>query len=152
VPGIKGVTVSGDVKTSELRGDNTLLDSNSVLTNIKATISYAKLSLDVLPVVLGGTTVDSGTTPNQKVTWELTGNDVFSYWKLEGKTPTAGVDQIAGDGHLILHKLILSSFPEMGFAEEDYKLYSMEASASPLLATGNKWISVVINETASAIS
>lgn len=152
VPGIKGVTVTGDVKTSELRGDNTLLDTNSVLTNIKATISYAKLSLDVLAAVLGGTTVDSGVTPNMKATWDLAGTDAFSYFKLEGRTSTGGVDPVGGDGHILLHKLMLSAFPDLGLAEEDYQLYSMEASASPLLATGNRWVTVTINETQVAIT
>lgn len=151
VPGIKGVTISGDIKSSELRGDNTLLDANSSLTNITAAISYAKLSLDVLPVILGGTTTDAGVTPNQTATYDLLGDTVFSYWKLEGKTPTAGADTVTGDAHLILHKLMLTSFPEMGFAEEDYQLFSMNAKASPLLASSKKWLSIVLNETAAAI-
>ncbi len=152
VPGIKSATISGDINTVELRGDNSLLDLNSTLTNISVSIEYAKLSLDVLPVVLGGTTADSGTTPNMIATYDLASTDSFSYFKLEGKTPTAGADTVTGDAHIILHKCILSSFPEMGFAEEDYRTFSMEARATPILGTGNKWITVKLNETAAAIS
>jgi hypothetical protein len=152
VPGIKAVEISGNINLAELRGDNQLLDSNSILQDLQVSIEYAKLSLDVLPVVLGGASVDSGTTPNQKVTYTRAGTDSFNYFKLEAKTPTDGVDFVGGDGHILLPKLILSSPPDLGFAEEDYELFSMEARALPLLATGNKWIEIVANETAAAIS
>lgn len=152
VPGIKGVTISGNIKTSELRGDNQLLDSNSTLTNITCSISYAKLSVDVLPVVLGGATAAAGVTPNQTQTYTLGGTDTFSYFRLEARTPTGGSDSVTGSANITLHKLILSSFPDMGFSEEDYKIFAMEATAVPLLATGNKWLTVSLNETAVALA
>lgn len=151
VPGIKGITISGTVDTKRLRGDNQLLDLNSVLTDVTATIRYGKLSLDALPVVLGGTTTDAGVTPSQTASWELTNASRFSYFKLEGTTPENGTDTIGGDGHILLHKCILSGFPEMGFEEEDYKLFEMPIGTVPLLSTG-KWIKVVLNETKTAIA
>lgn len=151
VPGIKSVTVSGDINTTELRGDNTLLDRNSLLTNITVAIEYAKLSLDVLPVVMGGTTVSAGVTPNQTETFTLLNTDSFSYFRLEAATPTNGGDTIGGDNHIIFDKLMLSSFPDMGFAEEDYRTFSMDAGAVPLISTG-RWMRVILAETASAIA
>jgi hypothetical protein len=151
VPGIKTVEIAGNIDTKELRGDNQLLDSNSTLTNITVNITHAKISLDVLPVILGGTTADSGSTPNQVATFDRLGTDTFDYFKLEAKTPTNGADPTGGDIHFILHKLMISSFPDMGHAEEDYRIVGFTATASPLVST-SKWITVKINETAAAIS
>lgn len=152
VPSIKSVEIGGSVNTVELRGDNTKQDSQSTLTDITAAIDHGKLSLDVVPVLFGGTSVDSGTTPNQKVAYDLTAADIMSYFKLEAKTPSNGSDFIGGDIHFLLHKLIASGFPGLGLAEENYRTSVINATAQPLLATGRKWLSIIFNETAAAIA
>ena len=151
VPGIKSVTVSGDINTVELRGDNTLLDSNSTLTNLTVSFEYAKLNLDALAAMVGGTVTDGGATTLETATFRRLGTDSFSYFKFEAKTPTAGVDEVAGDGHVLLYKCMLSSFPDLGMAEEDYQTFSAEAVAVPRLSD-SRWLDVVLNETATAIA
>lgn len=150
VPGIKSMEISGDVEVRELRGDNTLLDSDSTLTNVTVSFPHAKLSLDVMVALLGGDVTDAGTTPSQTTTWDLGSDAKPMPFRLIGKTPTGGGDQISGDVHFTLHKCILSSFPGLGLAEEDYRTIETEARAVPLISTG-KWISVGIHETAVAI-
>lgn len=152
VPAIKSVEMSGAVNTVELRGDNTLLDSNTTLTGISATVNAGKLSLDVLKNAIGGTVTDSGTTPNQKSTYDLAATDSLGYFKVEARTPATGSDFIGGDVHFVLHKCIANGFPDMGLAEEDYRFTSFGVAAVPLLATGRKWISIVLNETTAAIT
>lgn len=150
VPGLKTVTISGDVNTVELRGDNSLLDASSSLTSIDVSMEFAKQSLDLLAAFFNNLVTDSGTTPNQKSIWGLTGASTLGYF---GMTCQAvGADTITGDVQFSLHKLILSSFPEMGLEEEDYKTSSVECKAMPLLATGNKWVTVTVNETAAALA
>lgn len=152
VPGIKSMEISGDVEVKTLRGDNTKLASNSALTNVQVSVTHAKVSLDVLKAILGGTVTDSGTTPAQSTRWDLGGADAtFPAFKLEGVTPQNGTDLIGGDYHVVLHKLTVASFPDLGFAEEDYRIASFTANADPLISTGD-WISIVLNETAVAIS
>lgn len=150
VPGIRGVTLAGDITNVELRGDNQLLDSNSTLTSVSVTFEYAKLNLDALNVFLGGTVTDAGSTPNQTATYAHTGANTFNYFKFEAITPTNGGDTIGGNNRLILYKCILSSFPDMGFAGEDYQIFSQAATATARLSD-NKWFDVVLNETAAAL-
>lgn len=151
VPGVKSFEISGEVEVKTLRGDNTKLATNSAVTNIQVAITHAKVSLDVLVAILGGTVTDTGTTPAQKSVWDLTGDTAtFPPFKLEGVTPPNGVDIVGGDMHVSLHKLTLSAFPDLGFAEEDYRIASFTADADPLLSN-KKWISIVLNETATAI-
>lgn len=152
VPGIKSVTIGGDINSQDLRGDNTLLDYNAVLTGISLSFEYAKLQLDALGVMLGGSVTDSGTTPNQVATYSQLATQTFNYFKFEARTPTAGVDTITGDAHIVLYKCILTDFPELGFAEEGYKTYSVGAKAMPALGTGTKWMDIVLNETQAVIS
>lgn len=152
VPGIKTFEISGEVEVKTLRGDNKKLASRAALTNVQVSITHAKMSLDVLAAIIGGDVTDSGTTPAQKTSWDLTGDGAnFPAFKLEGVTPPNGVDIVGGDAHVVLHKLTASAFPDLGFAEEDYRIASFTADADPLIST-DEWISVVINETATAIA
>ena len=151
VPGIQTMEISGDVEVKTLRGDNVKLASNATISNIQVSVQHAKLSLDVLVAILGGTVTDSGTTPAQKSIWDLTSaTATLPPFKLEGVTPPNGVDIVGGDLHWTLHKLTLSAFPDLGFAQEDYRVVSFTADADPLLSNG-KWISATLNETAAAI-
>ncbi len=150
VPGIKSVSVGGDVSTVELRGDNTLLDANSTLTSVTLEFEYAKLSLDALDVLVGGAVTDAGAGAAETATYRLLNTDSLGYFKFEAKTPTAGVDEILGDAHIVLYKCILTGFPEFGMAEEDYQTFTVSAIAVGRLSDA-RWLDVVFNETATAI-
>lgn len=149
VPGIKTVEISGDIDTKELRGDNQLLDQDSVLKNVKVKLSHAKLSLDAMAVMLGSTVVDAGTTPSQTSSWEMLGTSTMGVFKLEAISASA--DPVAGNVKYIVHKLRASSFPSIGLSEEDYNVPELELVSSPLLSNG-KWLTVSINETAAVLS
>lgn len=142
VPGIKELTITGTVNTKELRGDNQLLDSNSTLQNISATVSHAKLSFPALEVITGGT-AGSGS-------FNFNGTDQLGYFKIEAKTPTSGGDDVGGDVHFILPKCIISSWPEMGLAEEDYRIASFQVSVLPRLSDGS-WIEILTNTSAQSL-
>ncbi|MFF9205144.1 phage tail protein [Streptomyces sp. NPDC014986] len=151
VPAIKAMEISGDVETKELRGDNRLQDVESALSNVTVAFPHGKLSLDAMAALMLSTVTDAGTTPNQSTEWEMADDVRLLPFKLVGKTPTGGADQLGGDVHFTLHKCVLSSFPGLGLAEEDYRTIEPEARAVPLISTG-KWLTVRINETAAAIA
>jgi hypothetical protein len=153
VPGIKKVTIKGDVETKQLRGDNTKLDSDTVLTNITAEIEHAKLSLDALAMMLTQTVTDAGTTPNQTAALDIFGGNVsggvkFAPFKIEAISATA--DVVGGNVKFQLHKCVLNSFPDMGLAEEDYQTSSFGVDCSPLISNG-KWITPTLSETAAVL-
>lgn len=150
VPGIKEIGFTPEVSTVELRGDNKRLDQDSKLVGGALSVAHAKLSFDALAVLVGGTVADSGTTPNQKVTYTFIGTDSPSYFKLEGKTPTNGEDVVGGDLHMTFYKCKLTSI-ELGFAEEDYRTVSFEASCVFQLAS-DKLFDIVLNETVAVIT
>lgn len=149
VPGLKTVTITGDVNSVELRGDNTKLDSASSMGSVSVSLEFAKLSLDLLSAVFAALTVDSGTTPNQLANWTLLGTTAFNYVGLTCQA--VGADPITGDVMFSVYKMIPSSFPEMGLEEEDYKTSSLEFEAMPLLSNG-KWLGAAIRETTAALA
>lgn len=149
VPGAKTLTITGDVNSVELRGDNTSLDRASALGTVDATIEFAKLSLDVLSAIISAATVDSGTTPNQLATWTLLGTSGLSYVGMTGNA--VGADTITGDVMFSIYKAIPTSFPELGLAEEDYKTNSIDFGCVPLLAN-SKWIGTQLRETTAALA
>ena len=150
VPGIKKVTIEGDVEIKQLRGDNSLLDQDAVLTHVTGTLNNAKLSLDVIAMMLGQTVTDSGTTPNQKAVLDIIGGGfagaaTITPFKLE--CVSASADPVGGNVGFTLWKCVLASFPGMGLEEEDYRIGDFKVGAMPLLSNG-KWVSPSINETA----
>lgn len=150
VPGIKSVVLGGDIEVKELRGDHSLLDSDSTLTNITVTFNYAKLSLDAIAVMLGGAVADAGSTPNQTATWSLLGSSgLFNNFKFTAQI--FSTDFAGGDAVVTLYKCKISSFPEMGTEEEDYQLFSQSATVVPRLSD-SKWIDIAFRETTAALT
>lgn len=150
VPGIKQIGLSFDMKNTELRGDNRRLESDSVLVGCKVTFDHAKLDLDALKILLGGTVTDAGTGTTETATFKRNGTDSLPYFKLEAATPTSGVDVVGGDLHLVVNKLKISNY-NLGFAEEDYQTFSAEA-VGVFTVSSDELFRLVINETAAAIS
>lgn len=144
VPGAKTMTLSGDINTVELRGDNALLDQASTLQNVQVALEFAKMSLDLLGSWFANSVADSGTTPNMKAVWSLLNTTGLGYFGIVGQAH--GADTIGGDVQFQINKAILSSFPEMGLAEEEYQTHSVEFRSMPLLSNG-KWLNVQYNET-----
>jgi hypothetical protein len=147
LPGIKAVKVTGTVNTVDLRGDNTFLDTDSMLSAVAVELDHAKVSLDALNVMMGGVVVDSGVTPNQQSTWALLNPPPFGYFKIEARSASA--DPALGDFHILMAKVKLADFPTLGLVEENYQLFNLKCKAVPPIGGGN-WMSVVLNETAAA--
>lgn len=149
VPGIKSITLDGSMDVKSLRGDNQELDAMSSLSSVTGTINYAKESLDVAAALLGLSVTDAGSGSTETATLEVLGSTDPAYVKLEAKCPS--VDLVGGDLHLTLHKIIPTGLPISGLAEEDYQLSAIPFRAVPLISS-NKWLTVVIHETAAALS
>lgn len=149
VPGIKSVAITGSVETKRLRGDNRQLDADSVITEVNVSIEYAKLSLDFLSLLMGGAVVDSGTGATERAEWSLTDTSRPLPFRLAAVSATA--DPIGGNVDFDLWNLALSSFPDLGLAEEDYRTHTAAATASPRKSDG-KWVTPGINRTARDLS
>lgn len=147
MPGIKAVGLKGNMEKKVLRGDNKQLATVTALTEVTGSVSHAKMSLTALAAMLGGTVTQTGTTPAQRAAWVMTGAASAKPFMLVAKTPTSGGDQIGGSVDFALCKCVLSGFPEIGTAEEDFAIVSFEVSCDPRLSD-DQWLIIGINETA----
>lgn len=147
VVGAKELILTPEWDEKELRGDNTLLDADAVLTGLKGELKFGKLSLDVLNVLTGSTVTDTGVTPNQLSKYSLLSADKPSYFKIDAQAVDA--DPIAGDVHYVLWKCKCAALP-LGLAEENYQAFSFSFVAMPVLGTGLNWMDISLNETAIA--
>lgn len=152
IPGILKLDVSPNMVTKDLYGDNVLLDTYSKVESVDIGIENAILPLDVLRLLMGGTVTASGTTPNRKQTYELANGNMPGYVKIQGQA--LYVDAGLGDVHVSFHKCKTTDAPKWALEgmTGDFAKVTAKLKAIPLQAAGNRLLSVVINETATAIS
>lgn len=149
LPGAISLASMPTVKTIDLRGNNTFLDTDSVLQTLEFDVHYAKHQLDVLALTAGGTVVSAGTTPNQSNRWSLLATPTFGYFRFEARCASA--DYASGDIHIICNKAKAAELPFPGFIEEDYDRPHFKMKAVPPIGT-TRWIDVVELETALPIA
>lgn len=150
LPGIQQLQVTFDILTKDLYGDGQVLVTKSKIRKVNATANHAKISLSALAAMIGGTATDTGTTPNQKSDWTLSGHTAPPPFKLEAQILAVDFVPSGGDAHIIIHNATASA-AGLGGAQEDFSIPSLGISGVPLISTG-KVISVVFNETAVALT
>jgi hypothetical protein len=151
VPGIKSLVLSGDMDTKQLRGDNRLIDQQSIITGLTAKFENAKLSLQNLAVMLGGSVTDRTTGVGGSAYagqgWSLA-SDAFPE-SFGMRAISAAGDSPGGAVAFVMSKCSLSGFPEIGAAEEDYQIVSGEVNVNPPNGT-SPWLDVIIMDTYTA--
>lgn len=147
VPGIKSLALTGGMDTKQLRGDNRLIDQQSIITDLSAKIENAKLSLQNLAVMLGGTVSarTAGTTGAYTGQgWGLLSSAFPLSFGM--RAVSAAGDAPGGAVAFVMSKCSLSSFPEIGAAEEDYQTVSAEMNVNPPNGT-SVWLDVIVMDT-----
>lgn len=130
VPGIQSVSFNPDFMEKELRGDNKIIDQYAKVESVSGSIKHAKISMPVLAILMGGDTVDSGVSPNEKKTYTLKGSDKPSYWMLQAQIDYRGGEAVGGDYHVTFFKAKVSKFSQE-YQSEDYAVVSFDFKAIP---------------------
>lgn len=118
------------------------------LKAISWSFANAKVSLDVLNILEGGSVTTTGTTPNEKHTFTLTDSSEPKYFKLEGKI-NYSTDDI-GDFHLVLYKCKALAV-QVGYRAQNYAIVSASGISIPTV-NNSKVRDYVFNETTAPIS
>jgi hypothetical protein len=142
VPGVQVLDITPEFINVELLGDNTVVDIYSRTKKIKGKMSFAKMSLDILKIILGGTLTDTGEgTSAQRRTYDVKKTDIPGYFKIELAVDYTGSEN-AGEGwHVVLPKAKLTNF-SMSYAGEKHAAISFDFEAIPLLSNDllmQKW-------------
>lgn len=149
--GVIEMKLTGEIDYRELEGDNVILASNAFLKAVDIDVQQARITLDALAIIMGGSVTASGMTPNQKQTYTILGTDETNYFKIEGQSK--GTDAAGGDVkdcHVVLYKCRLSGAVDYTLGA-DYAKVSFKARAIPTISN-SKIKDVVFNETAATIA
>jgi len=149
--GIIEMRCTGEFDYRELEGDNQILTSHSFLKAIEIEVQQARIQLDALAVLIGGSVTASGTAPNQKQTYTVLATDQTKFFKIEGQSK--GTDAPGGDVqdcHVVFYKCKLSGNVEYTLGA-DYARVTFRARAIPTINNG-KIKEIVFNETATPIA
>lgn len=82
VPGIFSASLDPNFQSAELKGDAQIIAKKARLDKFGMSLQHSKLSIDVLKTIFGGTTTDTGTTPNQTAKYVYTGGTVIPYFAI----------------------------------------------------------------------
>ena len=148
VPGIQNVQLSPAFTEKGLKGDEKIMDYYIKLDLIHWAFHSAKVSLDVLAILEGGSISSTGTTPNEVHTYSVSDSSTPKYFKLEAKANYSAGE--VGDFHLKLYKCKANSV-DVQYSTQDYAIVSASGIAIPTI-NNSKIKDYVINETATAIS
>lgn len=148
VPGIQRINLSPNFTEKGLKGDGKILDYYIQLDTIGFSFESAKVDLEVLAILEGGSLVSSGTSPNEVHTYTVGASSTPKYFKLEGKTNYTG--GAAGDFHFSLFKCRANSVV-VEYKTQDYAIVSVVGIAIPTTNNGNIK-EYRINETAATIN
>lgn len=148
VPGIQTLEITPHLEEVELRGDDQILDIFSRVDYIEWSWKNAKVPLEVLKVLLGGSVTLSGVTPNQKQVYALGGTDKPAWFKLEGQA--LYVEEGLGDVHVVLYKCKCTGGAAFALGD-GFAVVTAKGKAIRLAAQG-KLLDVVLNETATNIA
>lgn len=146
VPGIRAVTMTPQIESKELRGDNRLLDADSTLVGVEISATHAKLSIEALEVLLGGDVTLGASTS----TYVQDGGIALPKWSIGWRTPDNGGDSTGGDVQFRVAKCVITAY-QLGTAQEDYQELSFSAKGFVRLAD-DRLFDIGINATAAAIS
>lgn len=144
VPGIRQVTMTPQIESKSLRGDNRELDADSTLVAVELSIEHAKVSFEALEVFLGG---DWNSTTGRYVQAD---SGSLPYWAIGWRTPTSGGDEIGGDVQFQVFKAKITAYT-LGTAFEDYQILSATARGVYRVAD-DKLFEAKVNTSAAAIS
>lgn len=148
VPGITSLKLEPVYIEKELRGDEQLLDTYQRCEAVDFSFEHAKISLDALEVLSGGTLAAAGTTPNQTQTLTVLGTNVAKYFKLQAKLTYQDFAS-TGDIQIILYKC-KAKF-NLEFKTEEYAVISGSGKAIPTTNNG-KIFEIVGRETTAALT
>lgn len=147
IPGIQTLELTPEMETKILEGDDEILDIFSRVRLVNFTWNSAKIPLDVLKILLGGTVTLTGTTPSQQNVYSLA-SEHPGWFKLEGQAVYA--EEGLGDVHVVLYKCKCTGGAAFSIGNE---FAVLKATGQAIRTASNKkLLDIVFNETATPIA
>ena len=132
VPGAKNLEITGTYSEKEIRGDNGPFDTFSNLDKVEGSVAMAGWQPELFAWVTGSTLIQ-GEDGSYRIEYPKTASARF--FKLQAVSVTS-------DGQntdIIMPKLKITSMPDIGFKEEDFKDVNLKWKAMPTSGSNGQW-------------
>ena len=116
LPGVRQISLTYEIEEKSLTGDEKVLDVSNKIKSVSFNIEYAKLSLEVLAQLTGGSYSTSGSDDAETATFSFGGGDLPNYFQL--KAQILDTNNEGGDVHFCIYKAKATAIPLNGVQDD----------------------------------
>ncbi len=116
LPGVRQISLTYEIEEKSLTGDEKVLEISNKIKSVSFNIEYAKLSLEVLAQLTGGSFTKSGTDDTEVGTFSFGGGNLPNYFQLKAQILDTSND--GGDVHFCIYKAKATAIPLNGVQDD----------------------------------
>mgnify|MGYP007066783516 FL=1 len=116
LPGVRQISLTYEIEEKSLTGDEKVLDVSNKIKSVSFNIEYAKLSLEVLAQLTGGSYSTSGSDDTETAVFSFGGEDLPNYFQLKAQILDTNND--GGDVHFCIYKAKATAIPLNGVQDD----------------------------------
>ncbi len=116
LPGVRQISLTYEIEEKSLTGDEKVLEISNKIKSVSFNIEYAKLSLEVLAQLTGGSFTKSGTDDTEVGTFSFGGGHLPNYFQLKAQILDTSND--GGDVHFCIYKAKATAIPLNGVQDD----------------------------------
>ena len=116
LPGVRQISLTYEIEEKSLTGDEKVLEVSNKIKSVTFNMEYAKLSLEVLAQLTGGTYTTTGSDDTETGKFTFGGGDLPNYFQLKAQILDTSND--GGDVHFCIYKAKATAIPINGVQDD----------------------------------
>ena len=116
LPGVRQISLTYEIEEKSLTGDEKVLEVSNKIKSVTFNMEYAKLSLEVLAQLTGGTYTTTGADDTETGKFTFGGGDLPNYFQLKAQILDTSND--GGDVHFCIYKAKATAIPINGVQDD----------------------------------
>lgn len=116
LPGVRQISLTYEIEEKSLTGDEKVLEVSNKIKSITFNMEYAKLSLEVLAQLTGGTYSTKEDNDEENGIFTFGGGDLPNYFQLKAQILDTSND--GGDVHFCIYKAKATAIPINGVQDD----------------------------------
>lgn len=112
LPGVRQISLTYEIEEKSLTGDEKVLEISNKIKSVTFNMEYAKLSLEILAQLTGGTYTTTGEDDSAVGSYTFGGGDLPNYFQLKAQILDTNND--GGDVHFCIYKAKATAIPING--------------------------------------
>ena len=116
LPGVRQISLTYEIEEKSLTGDEKVLEISNKIKSVTFNMEYAKLSLEVLAQLTGGSYSKTGEGEAEVGTFSFGGGDLPNYFQLKAQILDTSND--GGDVHFCIYKAKATAIPLNGVQDD----------------------------------